>query len=583
MKNFIKFWKILPNRRKKHFWLILLLIIASSLVEIISIGAVLPFLGALTNPAYIYENSFIQPLILLLDLKSPVELLLPITVIFIIAAMVAGIIRLVLLYIITKFSYSLGAEISLNVYRATLYQPYSFHLGVNSSDIINSVVTKVNAVITGIILPVLVLISSFILLVGLMIAMLYVDTSVALISFLCFSIVYIGIIYFSKVKIKKNSRVIAIKSTQIIKSLQEGLGNIRDVLVDSSQEFYCKLYRNSDVSLRQALGSNNFISTSPRFLVESIGMSLIAVLAYFLSQREGGMNVAIPILGALALGAQRMLPAFQQIYSSIATIKGVEASFNDVISLLSQDIIKAAIYPVMPFEKNIRLKKVGFFYPKSATWVFSNLDIVISKGSRTGIMGATGDGKSTLIDIIMALQESSFGELLIDGNKITTDNRNNWQMNLAHVPQNIYLSDSSIEENIALGIHKHEIDHERIQKSAEQAQISRFIEGLSDGYKTQVGEGGARLSGGQRQRIGIARALYKRASVLIFDEATSALDENTENELMKAINALDENLTIIIVAHRLSTLKDCNQIIKLDKGAVTIGSYGEIVSNINHT
>jgi ATP-binding cassette, subfamily B, bacterial PglK len=576
-------WHHLTKRRQKQFSLLLILMVIASLAEIISIGAVLPFLGVLTAPEQVYQHSLMQPVIQTLALTKPEQLILPLTILFITAALLAGVIRLTLLYAMTRLSFATGADLSINIYRRTLYQEYEVHISRNSSEIINGIITKTNTVIAGVISPTLNLISSIILLVGIMGALFAINTIIALSAFIGFGSLYWLVIRYTKVHLKDNGKTIADQSTQMIKSLQEGLGGIRDVLIDGTQQFYCKLYRNADLPLRRASGNNVFIGGSPRYAMEAIGMTLIAGLAYLMTQQEDGMVTAIPILGALALGAQRLLPGLQQAYASYSAIKGSKSSFEDVLNLLDQSLTEYADQPLpkpIPFVKEIKLNNLNFRYIEDSPWVLKNINLSLKKGSRIGFMGVTGSGKSTLLDIIMGLLPATEGGLIIDNQAINTQNRRAWQAHIAHVPQNIYLSDSTIEENIAFGIEKEKIDHQRVKKAAQQAQIAQLIEQWKDGYQTFVGERGIRLSGGQRQRIGIARALYKQADVLIFDEATSALDNETEQAVMDAIEDLGEEVTILIIAHRLTTLKGCDQIIKLEKEFnIKTGTYKDIISD----
>jgi len=580
--SLVSLWHHLTKRRQKQFSLLLILMIIASLAEIISIGAVLPFLGILTAPEQVYQHSLMQPVIQILALTEPKQLILPLTILFITAALLTGIIRLTLLYAMTRFSFATGADLSINIYRRTLYQAYEVHVSRNSSEVINGIITKTNTVISGVISPTLNLISSIILLIGIMGALFAINLTIALSASIGFGLLYWMVIRYTKTHLKDNSKTIADQSTQMIKSLQEGLGGIRDVLIDGTQQFYCKLYRSADLPLRRASGNIVFIGGSPRYAMEAIGMTLIAGLAYLMIQQEGGVVKAIPVLGALALGAQRLLPALQRAYSSYSQIKGSKSSFEDVLNLLDQRLPEYADQPLpesIPFAKEIKLNNLNFRYSEDSPWVLKNINLSLKKGSRIGFMGVTGSGKSTLIDIIMGLLPPTEGGLMIDNQTINNQNRRAWQAHIAHVPQNIYLSDSTIEENIAFGIEKKLINHQRVKKAAQQAQISELIEQWKDGYQTFVGERGIRLSGGQRQRIGIARALYKQADVLIFDEATSALDNETEQAVMKAIDDLGEEITILIIAHRLTTLKDCNNIIKLDKDHfVYTGSYKEIIN-----
>ncbi|MEI6756998.1 MAG: ABC transporter ATP-binding protein [Chlorobium sp.] len=555
--------------------------ISASFAEILSIGAVLPFLAVLTAPDRVFRLSVVQPFLQTFGFTSASQLLLPITIGFGIASLIAGAMRLLLIWASTRLSFATGADLSISIYRRTLYQPYAVHIARNSSEVINGISSKANTVIYSIIVPFLTLMSSGIMLLAILIALLTVDPIIAVAAFGGFGLIYAVIIKITRKRLMIDSQRIAHESTQVIKSLQEGLGGIRDVLIDGSQATYCNIYRNADHLLRQAQGNNFFISQSPRYGMEALGMMLIAFLSYMLARQPDGITKAIPVLGALALGAQRLLPVLQVAYGSWSNIQGGQASLRDTLELLDQplpDYIDQPASQLLPFRQQIKLKKLSFRYSSQTPWVLNTLDLTIAKGSCIGFIGTTGSGKSTLLDIIMGLLQPNEGSLDIDGQPITASNNRAWQAHIAHVPQAIFLADSTIEENIAFGVPKNQIDHERVKKAASQAQIADIIETWQKKYKTYVGERGVRLSGGQRQRIGIARALYKQADVIIFDEATSALDNDTEEAVMQAIENLGDNLTILIIAHRLTTLKNCTQIVELGDGGIKrIGSYKDIV------
>jgi ABC-type multidrug transport system fused ATPase/permease subunit len=577
-------WCHLRRRRKTQFVVLLGLMLLSSIAEMISIGAVVPFLGALINPEQVFNHPSAQPILAFFGIGRTHDLLLPLTVIFCAAAVAAGLFRLALLYATTRFSFSVGADFSIDVYRRTLYQPYSVHIGRNSSEIINGITGKVAMLIGSVLMPMLTLISSAILLTGVLWMLLLIDPVVAIAAGSSFGLLYLITALVSRRNLRENSECIARESTRVIKSLQEGLGGIRDVLIDGTQETYCTIYRSADLPLRRAQARNTFTGASPRFIMEMLGMVMIAVLAYNMAQREGGVSSALPVLGALALGAQRLLPVLQQGYNALATIFGAEASLRDGLDLLAQPMPEHAgegTFPPLPFEHSIRLDDVGFRYAADGSWVMRHVQLEIPKGKRVGFVGSTGAGKSTLLDILMSLLMPSEGTMLVDGQAVGSQNYRNWQAHIAHVPQSIYLSDSSIEENIAFGLPRRKINPERVRQAAKQAQIAEIIESWPEKYQTKVGERGVRLSGGQRQRIGIARALYKCADVIIFDEATSALDTETERAVMQAIDSLSPDLTILIVAHRLTTLQKCDFIIELDKGRISrIGSYQELANRI---
>jgi ATP-binding cassette, subfamily B, bacterial PglK len=560
-------WKHLTKRRRKQFFLLLILMVLASIMEIVSIGAVVPFLGALTSPEKIYQHHLAQPLIQILEITDSSQLLLPLTIIFVMAILVAATTRLLLLYVSTRLSYATGADLSIDIYRRTLYQDYSVHTSHNSSEIINSIITKTNIVIGHILSPILAFISAVIMMLGIISIVFTINAQVALITFSIFALLYGIISFFTKISLQKNSQLIATQSTQMVKSLQEGLGGIRDVLIDGTQEFYCKLYQTADLSFRRAVGDNIFISSSPRYVVEAIAMTVFAILAYTLALKEGGISTAIPMLGALAVGAQKLLPVLQQAYNSYSTIKGAESSFIDVLNLLNQPLInnssQSLINPIS-FKQEVVFKNLNFRYTKDTPWILKNVNLSFKKGEKIGFIGVTGSGKSTLLDVLMGLLPPTSGELLIDGVAITQENRRSWQMHVSHVPQSIYLSDSTIQENIAFGVRSEKIKEHKVAQAAQQAQIAETINNLKNKYKTFVGERGIQLSGGQRQRIGIARALYKDSDILVFDEATSALDNQTEQKIMQQIDQLKENQTIFIIAHRLTTLKQCDSIFRIN-------------------
>ena len=397
-----------------------------------------------------------------------------------------------------------------------------------------------------------------------------------------FGIIYGAILGFTKKKIAYNSDLASQESTQVLKALQEGLGGIRDILLDGTQEVYCQIYRNADTKLRLAKANNQIIGLAPRYLVEGLGICLMSGLAFYLVTDTTGILVAIPVLGALALGAQRMLPTLQLSYANLVSMSGARTILADALDLLDQPLPDYAHLPassLIPFEQSIRLQNLSFRYDSDLPWVLKDIQLDIPKGSRIGFIGTTGSGKSTLLDVIMGFIAPERGGLLIDGVSINSENYRSWQRHLAHVPQMIFLADTTLAENIAFGVPLKEIDMDLVRESASKACIAEMIESMPKKYSTLVGERGVRLSGGQRQRIGIARAVYKQADVIVFDEATSALDNETEREVMQAIENLGDHLTILIVAHRVTTLRKCTSIVEMSEGTIQrIGSYKEIIN-----
>jgi ATP-binding cassette subfamily B protein len=578
-----RLWAHLAPRRRNQLTLLLVIMVITSFAEALSIGAVLPFLGVLMSPEKVFTSEYVQPIVSILEITQPNQLLLPLTLLFIAAAIFSAGMRLTLIWAQTRLGHAIGADLSLQSYERTLYQPYSVHASRNSSETIAGISGKVSSVVHSTLLPLLSSISSVLILISITAAIVAIDPLVALVTFGGFGAVYAMIMMASRNRLTQNSQRISRESNNVVKALQEGLGGIRDVLIDGTQAVYCKIYRSADLPLRRAQASNQIISASPRFLIEALGIALIAALAYAITGREGGVAAAIPLLGALAIGAQRLLPVLQQLYGSWSSLRGGQVSLNDVLDLLEQPLpayAGALNSEPITFTKSIKLNDICFRYTDQTPWVLRNIDLEIQKGSRVGFMGTTGSGKSTLLDIFMALLLPVKGSLIIDDTAINEQNFRSWQSHIAHVPQSIFLADTTIAENIAFGVPADQIDYQWVEKAARQAQIAETIESWERDYSTFVGERGVRLSGGQRQRLGIARALYKRADVIVFDEATSALDNETESAVMDSIDAIGKGITLLMVAHRLSTLKACNVIYELDSGRIKRqGTYEEIVSD----
>ena len=574
-------WHNFSRRRQIQFVLLMGLMLVSAFAEVVSLGAVLPFLGILVAPEHIFDQPILVDIAQAWDITSTDQFVFPLTIAFAAAALVAGAIRILLLWGSNRLAFACGADLGIEVYRRTLYQPYSVHVARNSSEVISGITNKVNDVVFGVILPLITLVSSTVLLVAIMLALIFIDPVVALLAAVGFGTSYALITWFSRQKLHRNSKRIAHEQTQVVKALQEGLGGIRDVLLDGTQPVYCDIYRQADHPLRRAQGNNAFIGQSPRYIMEALGMVLIAVLAYALSRQVGGIATAMPVLGALALGAQRLLPALQQIYYAWSSIAGSHTSLADTIALLDQILPAEVLQPSPPpllVHNAIRFNAVRFRYTGDSPWVLDGINLTIPKGARVGFVGSTGSGKSTTLDLLMGLLIPTEGELLVDGRPINGNRLRAWQQSIAHVPQSIYLADTTLAQNIAFGVPSDSIDLDRVRQAARQAQIAGFIERSPEGYQAYVGERGIRLSGGQRQRIGIARALYKQASVLVFDEATSALDNATEQSVMDAIEGLSSDLTILLIAHRLTTVRRCDTIVELELGKVVAqGTYEQLL------
>jgi ATP-binding cassette subfamily B protein len=564
----------LSRRRRLQLGVLLLVMLASSAAEVLSLAAVLPFLAVLANPEGLWTQPLVQQWAPQLGISSAEALLLPITIAFAVASLTAGAIRLLNLWLNGRLAAAIGSDLSCEAYRRTLYQPYAVHLARNSSELIASISTDVQRVISQLLNPLLLLLSSGIIALCLIVALLAIDASIALGAGLVVGLVYVLAMAAGRRPLQQLGQRQVSLNRQLIQALQEGLGAIRDVLLDGSQVFYDSTYRQADLPLRQVQADASFLSTYPRLVLEPVGMALIALMGLLLV-RQQGVSRALPLLGALALGAQRLLPVVQKVYEGWAQSRNSKGSLANVLRLMAQPLPRSGAEvkaQPMPLKQEIHFEGVHFAYGPELPEVLRGIELEICPGERIGIIGSTGSGKSTTLDLLTGLLEPTAGQILVDGQDLHDPEHPErlmaWRSTIAHVPQTIYLADSSIAENIAFAMPSHQIDMARVRQAAEQAQIAGFIESSPEGYNSFVGERGIRLSGGQRQRIGIARALYKQAQVLVFDEATSALDTSTEQAVIEAIEGLSQELTIVMIAHRLSTVERCDRVIKLDQGFV---------------
>ena len=577
-------WAQLSPRRRIQLSMLLVVMLASGVAELVSLGAVVPFLAVLNDPELLWQRPLVQGLALRIGVSGSSQLLLPATLAFAAAAVLAALIRLANLWLNVRLAASIGSDLSCEAFRRTLYQPYGVHVQRNSAELITGITSQINQTV-GALSSVLQILTSAVVATGVLTGLLLIDAPVALTAAALFACAYAALAILVRHELRRNGHFIAEATTRQVKSLQEGLGAIRDVLLDGSQPTYLEIYRQADRPQRHFQAKNVFLGAFPRYAFEALGMVAIALLGGMLVLQRGSEVSVIPLLGALALGAQRLLPALQQIYAGWAALKGYNAAMQAVLTMVKQRLPSmVSVADPLELRHGIRLVGVRFRYGPEQPEILQSLDLDIHRGDRIGLIGTTGSGKTTMVDVLMGLLEPTAGRLLVDGEDVHDlahpERLAAWRATIAHVPQNIYLADSSIAENIAFGVPRHEIDQDRVKQAAKQAQISSFVEASSKGYDTFVGERGIRLSGGQRQRIGIARALYKNARFLVFDEATSALDNSTEAAVMNAVEDLSRSLTVVIIAHRLSTIARCDRVIELKNGSIARQTTGAVAAGL---
>lgn len=558
------------------------MMMASAAVEMLTIGAVIPFIALLSNPQALFEFPRLLAYSARLGWETPEAIVTAMTLAFMALIVIAGFFRFLVLFLTNRFIYALGFDISVTLFRRIMVQTYEFHVASSSPEIISGI-TKVYAVLSGVVRPILDILIATVLSLAILGVLLYIQPAATLAAMVFFVTGYILVGFKVRRRLAENSRQTASAQTSRVRCIQEGLGGIRDTILDNRQEQITGIFARIDRQLREAQASNAILSQVPHALFQTLGIVLIISFAWFLSTRAGSLMEALPMLAALALGAQRLLPMFQKFYGAWSRITGNQQLAADVLRLLELPAPASALAgnsSALPFNRQIELANISFIYAGTQERVLQDINLVISKGARIGIAGPTGAGKSTLADLIMGLLQPSEGQLLVDGQEINDGNRHQWHRQISHVPQDIFLLDASITENIALGVPVGEIDMERVRYAARCAQIEEFINSRQGGFDGIIGERGARLSGGQRQRIGLARAIYRNAALVVLDEATSALDTTTEAAAMDAVAGLDKGLTIIIIAHRLQTLAQCDKIICLEAGEITgAKDWSEVLAN----
>jgi ABC-type multidrug transport system fused ATPase/permease subunit len=555
-------------KRKIQFIYLIILTIITSVAEMLSIGAVFPFIKIVTEPDKILTQYNFYNIFEFIGITTTRDLIIIGSIVFAILAVIAGFTRLLLVYLNLRLSMALSFDIYIKLYSKIINNSFSYHISHNSNQILSTITTKVLAVSMVFTHSILIITSSIIILSVILILFL-IDKWSTMYALIFFFIVYFFIIRLTRFKLSKNSKLIASKRDIVVKIVQESLGGIRDIIINKSQKYFIDIYNDAVYKVEKANAQNNFIAQSPRSILETISLVFVSIIIIIITttpQTSEPISNILPILASLALGAQRILPLFNQIYQAHASNQSVTYSLIDVIETLEQkfDLSYFKENKNFKFQKTIILKNLKYSFNNNNTYIFQDLSFKIPKGSRVAITGPSGCGKSTLLDLIMGLLEPTNGNILID-NFLLKKNKKIWQKKIAHVPQFIYLTDATICENIAFGIPKDRIDMKKVIEVSKIAQIHEFIESRERGFNEIVGERGIRISGGQRQRIGIARALYKNPELLILDEATNALDYKTEDRLIKSIDISYKNITILIVSHRPSSLKNCTHFLELKK------------------
>ncbi len=570
-----RLFSLISFQKKKYLLSLLILLIFSGLIEYLTLASLAPILQISSQDISINEIKYFPVVSDILDffIKNNKKDLL--TIFLISLVIFSSSLRLMLIWLNAKLSALIGSELSCKSFIKTINQEYEEYINTNSSFIINAITTQITVVV-GVINQILLLIYGVIIFLALIYALLVVNTIFTLIISLTLIVIYLTLILVFRPVLRSNRKNILLFQQNIIKLIQESYLGLRDTILLGLQKSYYEKYKKFDIPMRNLTADNLVIASFPKYILE--GSVLVFIIFFITKAKSLTTNESLIIfeIGTFALGAQKILPVLQQIYSALTEIRLGKTATEIITKLILKNTKNfnnqnQEIY--FDFNNSIKLENVNFLYKNTDKFILKDLNLTINKGERVAFIGPTGGGKSTLFDILMGLIPPTTGKIIIDGFDIDFDKNISklfaWRNNISYVPQKINLVDETIIENIALGLPIDQIDFDLVVDCCEKACLSQFIDSLENNYFTQIGERGIRLSGGQCQRLAIARALYKKSLILFLDEATSALDKNTESNIIKNIQNLDNNITIIIIAHRLTTIEFCDVVYELENSELT--------------
>jgi len=572
-KEITELYGLLTNYQKKRFIFLQVLMTFSAFLELIGIASIAPFMAVISDKDILYGVNILAELYRFTEIREVNDFIFYMGVCIIVLLMIGTFVSIHMTRILARFGQNIGVSLGDRLFKFYLNQSWIYHASNNSSNLIKNIMTESVRVSNGIITPLLQLNSRIFIVIFIAVTLLIYDPVVSVYTLLILSFLYVVIYKIVSARLAKNSKLVSSSMEGRFKLASEGFGGIKEILLHHRHSVFENNFLRYGVQYANSQSEILTISQAPRYLVELLIFgSLIIFLLYLVNLHGSDMGVILPIVSLYALAGFKLLPAFQQIYSCIATIKGNISAFDQIkrdINYLDKGNLKSTNnIKGFSLDDSIFLKDISYTYPGEGRSVLQGLNLTIPVNHTVGIMGPSGSGKSTIIDILLGLIHPDKGELTIDHRSVTLENVDNWQSKIGFVPQDIFLSDASIIENIAFGINASEINVERVWQSIKLAHLDQLVQGLPEGLNTMVGERGVQLSGGQRQRIGIARALYNNPDVIVFDEATSSLDSASEKYIMDAIYDFKRSKTIIMIAHRLTTLKECDVIYFVDNGKV---------------
>lgn len=582
MTSLKKLLDLLTTEERRRAMLLLLMILLMALLDAIGVASIMPFVTLLANPGMIESNAFLRGLYSGLGFRETQDFMFFLGVVMLGILLVSIVFKSVVTYAQLRFIYMREHSIGRRLVEGYLHQPYEWFLNRNSADLGKVILSEVAQVINNAMMPVMTLLTQGTLAAALLLLLVIVNPWVAVVVGLVLGLAY-GAIYgtlraylarLGAERLKANEERFVV--------LGEAFGGIKEVKVMGLEDAYTHRFDGPARLFASAQATSLSISQLPRFALEGVAFGGLMVVVLYLLREQGGLQAALPILAVYAFAGYRLLPAIQQVYAALTQLRfagpALDALHRDLKELQLMPWSSAGVPKPLRLKRSIALRGVQYTYPNATQPTLVDLDLEIPAGSTVGFVGATGSGKTTTVDVILGLLEGEQGTLCVDDVAVTAANRRDWQRTIGYVPQQIFLADASVAENIAFGVPEDRIDHTAVERAARIAKLHDFVVAeMPQRYATVVGERGVRLSGGQRQRIGVARALYHDPCVLILDEATSALDNLTEQAVMDAVNNLSGQITVLLIAHRLTTVRKCDRIYMMRGGrVVAAGTYDEL-------
>lgn len=587
----IKIGELFDKKEKVRFVVIMVLAIITALFQALGIASVLPFMNMVMEPSIIESNEHLSYFYNLFNFQNTSSFIIYTGILVLAIIIIGNAVSAITHWLKIAFVWRNNHKLSVALLKKYLSLPYSYFLNQNTSDLGKNILAEVQNLTQNFILPFLKIVTGLVLTFVIFVMLLYVNPQMTLIAAVVLISLYLLIYFRFSVRIKRGGERRIIENKRRFQLAGEALGGIKDVKVLGKESYFVEDFGKHSEKFNNLQAWHQIVGKIPKYIMEIFAFGGVVVLVLFLVSSGQSTAEIIPLIGFFAFAGYRLMPALQDIFDSFTIFRFNKAVLNKIHKDMKEKGIerkevlsKKSILEPISFKKEIELKDISFFYPQTRKKVLEDINLKIKKNTSVAIIGSTGSGKTTLADIILALFFPQEGKIIVDGVEIKEENARNWQVNIGYVPQQIYLSDNTIMHNIAFGVPNDEIDMKQVKNVAKMANIDEFIEKeLSNGYETLIGERGIRLSGGQRQRVGIARALYHDPEILMFDEATSSLDNVTEKMVLDAIDTISKLKTMVIIAHRLTTIKNCDNIYLIDRGKIVAsGTYDELLINNKH-